>query len=38
MDEYLSLAAYFARGEARPAYKPAFGAQLAIDIGKPPAG
>jgi len=37
-DEYPNLAAYVARGEARPAYKRAFAAQLAINTGKPPAG
>ena len=31
LDEYLRLAAYVARGEARPAYKRAFAAQLAIN-------
>ena len=30
-DEYPNLAAYVARGEARPAYKRAFAAQLAIN-------
>lgn len=30
LDEYPNLAAYVARGEARPAYQRAFGAQLAI--------
>ena len=30
LDEYLNLAAYAARGEARPAYKRAFDAQLAV--------
>jgi glutathione S-transferase len=38
LDEYPNLAAYVARGEARPAYKRAFAAQLAINAGKPPAG
>ena len=38
LDEYPNLAAYVARGEARPAYKRAFAAQLAINTGKPPAG
>ena len=38
LDEFPSLAAYVARGEARPAYKRAFAAQLAINAGKPPAG
>jgi glutathione S-transferase len=28
--------AYIARGEARPAYKRAFAAQLAVFTGKPP--
>jgi glutathione S-transferase len=30
LDEYPNLAAYLARGEARPAYKRAFAAQLAV--------
>jgi len=38
LDEYRTLAAYVARGEARPAYKRAFAAQLAINTGKPPGG
>ena len=38
LDEYPKLAAYVARGEARPAYKRAFDAQAAINTGKPPAG
>ena len=38
LDEYPTLAAYVARGEARPAYKRAFAAQLAVFTGKPPAG
>jgi len=38
LDEYPRLAAYVARGEARPAYKRAFDAQLAVFTGKPPAG
>ena len=38
LDEYPNLAAYAARGEARPAYKRAFDAQLAVYIGKPPTG
>jgi glutathione S-transferase len=38
LDEYPNLAAYVARGEARPAYKRAFAAQLAINTAKPPAG
>jgi glutathione S-transferase len=35
LDEYPNLAAYVARGEARPAYKRAFDAQLAVYTGKP---
>lgn len=35
LDEFPNLAAYVARGEARPAYKRAFAAQLAVN--KPPA-
>jgi glutathione S-transferase len=31
LDEYANLAAYVARGEARPAYKRAFAAQLAVN-------
>ena len=31
LDEYANLAAYVARGEARPAYRLAFAAQLAIN-------
>jgi glutathione S-transferase len=38
LDEYPNLAAYLARGEARPAYRRAFAAQLAINTGKPPTG
>lgn len=38
LDEYPDLAAYVARGEARPAYARAFAAQSAINAGKPPAG
>ena len=38
LDEYASLAAYVARGEARPAYKRAFEAQLALHTGKPSTG
>jgi glutathione S-transferase len=37
LDEFPNLAAYVARGEARPAYKRAFAAQLAVFTGKPPA-
>ena len=33
LDEFPNLAAYVARGEARPAYKRAFAAQLAINAG-----
>jgi glutathione S-transferase len=36
--EYPNLSAYVARGEARPAYKRAFAAQLAFNTGKPPTG
>jgi glutathione S-transferase len=36
LDEYRNLAAYVARGEARPAYKRAFAAQLAVNTGKAP--
>ena len=36
--EYPTLAAYVARGEARPAYKRAFEAQLAVYTGKRPTG
>ena len=38
LDAYPNLAAYVARGEARPAYKRAFAAQLAVNAGKPPTG
>ena len=38
LDEYPGLAAYVARGEARPAYKRAFDAQLAVNTRKPPGG
>ena len=38
LDEYPNLSAYVARGEARPAYKRAFEAQLAVFTGKPPTG
>ena len=37
LNEYPTLAAYVARGEARPAYKRAFDAQLAVNTAKPPA-
>jgi glutathione S-transferase len=33
LDEYRNLAAYVARGEARPAYRRAFAAQLAVNTG-----
>jgi glutathione S-transferase len=33
LDEFPNLSAYVARGEARPAYKRAFDAQLAVNIG-----
>ena len=35
-DEYPTLAAYVARGEARPAFKRAFAAQLAVFMRNPP--
>jgi glutathione S-transferase len=38
LDEYPKQAAYVARGEARPAYKRAFDAQLAVYTGKPSTG
>jgi glutathione S-transferase len=38
LDGHPSLAAYVARGEARPAYQRAFDAQLAVYTGKPPMG
>jgi glutathione S-transferase len=38
LDEYPNLAAYLARGEARPAYQRAFAAQLAVNTGKQPTG
>jgi glutathione S-transferase len=38
LNEYPNLAAYVARGEARPAYKRAFDAQLAVNTGKLPTG
>ena len=38
LGEYSTLTAYVARGEARPAYKRAFAAQLAVNTGKPPTG
>ena len=38
LDEYPNLAAYAARGEARPAFKRAFAAQLAVFTGGAPTG
>ncbi len=38
LKEYPNLSAYVARGEARPAFKRAFDAQLAVFTGKPPTG
>ncbi|WP_266159419.1 glutathione S-transferase family protein [Dyella silvatica] len=38
LDEFPTLAAYVARGEARPAYQRAFAAQWAINAAKPVAG
>ena len=38
LEEYPNVAAYVARGQARPAYKRAFAAQLAVFAGKPPIG
>jgi len=38
LTEFPNLAAYVTRGEARPAYKRAFAAQLAVNTGKSPAG
>ncbi|MDP2375288.1 glutathione S-transferase family protein [Reyranella sp.] len=38
LEEYRNLSAYLARGQARPAYKRAFDAQLAVFTGKPSAG
>ena len=35
LDEYPNLAAYVARGGARPAYRRAFDAHLAVSTGKP---
>jgi glutathione S-transferase len=34
LEDYPTLSAYIARGEARPAYKRAFAAQLAVFTGK----
>jgi glutathione S-transferase len=38
LQKYPNLFAYVARGEARPAYKRAFDAQLAVFTGKTPTG
>jgi glutathione S-transferase len=38
LDEFPNLAVFVARGEARPAYKRAFAAQLAVATGKAPTG
>lgn len=38
LDEFPNLSAYVARAEARPAFKRAFDAQLAVFTGKPPTG
>ena len=38
LNEFANLAAYVARGEARPAYIRAFDAQLAVNAGEPPPG
>jgi glutathione S-transferase len=38
LNEFPSLAAYVARGEARPAYQRAFAAQLAFNTAQPAAG
>jgi glutathione S-transferase len=38
VEEYPNLSAYVARGEARPAFKRAFAAQLAVFTGQPPTG
>jgi glutathione S-transferase len=38
LDKYPNLSSYVARGEARPDYKRAFDAQLAVFTGKPPIG
>jgi glutathione S-transferase len=38
LDEFPNLSAYVTRAEARPAYKRAFAAQLAVFTGKPPTG
>jgi glutathione S-transferase len=38
LDEFANLAAYVARAEARPAFKRAFAAQLAVATGQAPTG
>ncbi|HKS55090.1 MAG TPA: glutathione S-transferase family protein [Steroidobacteraceae bacterium] len=38
LEQFPNLAAYLARGEARPAYRRAFAAQLAVFTGTQPAG
>ncbi|GIQ76630.1 glutathione S-transferase family protein [Bradyrhizobium sp. RD5-C2] len=38
LDEFPNLSAYVARGEARPAYKRAFDAQLVVNASKHPTG
>ena len=38
LEKFPNLAAYVARGEARPAYQRAFADQLAVFTGKPPIG
>lgn len=38
LEKYPNLCAYVVRGKARPAYKRAFDAQLAVFTGKPPNG
>lgn len=38
LDDYPNLSSYVARGEARPAFKRAFAAQLAVFTDKPPTG
>jgi glutathione S-transferase len=38
LSDFPNLAAYLARGEARPAYQRAFAAQLAVNTATPPAG
>ena len=38
LDEHANLAAYVARGEARPAYQRAFAAQLQVNTGRPSTG